>query len=86
VEIDRERIGVDDLDIGRHAASESVDEALVLFDGNDSARGFGQGGRQYAAPGADLNDDLLGLGIDDPDDLMQDGWASQEVLSEGMPP
>ncbi len=34
--------------------------------------------------GPDLDDDVLGLGVDDPDDLPQDGLAGQEMLAEGV--
>jgi hypothetical protein len=81
VEVGRERVRVDDLDVAGHAPSEPIDERDVQLQGDDSRSARREGQREGARSGADLEEHLIGLRVDDAEKTRH-GRGPQEVLTQ----
>ena len=58
VEVDGERIGIDDLDIGRHGSAQRPDQVSIDFDGDDT---FGDRSKlpgERSGSGSDFDDSV----------------------------
>ena len=84
VEVERQDVRLDDLDVGRDGLPESGDEPGVLLDGDDPGRPLRQQDGQGALPGPDLETHITRTGANGPGDPEQHGPAGQEVLAEGV--
>jgi len=56
IEIDVERIGIDDFDIGRHVAAQRRDQVAIDLDADDALRNGGEFARKRTGPRTDLDD------------------------------